>query len=62
MTRQTIRDLSSIAMPAIDLARLKKQTARLADPFDQPTLFLREHREILDFYVNHSLRSQGVAP
>jgi len=49
-------------MPAIDLARLKKQTARLADLFDQPSAFLREHREILDFYVNHSLRSQGVAP
>ena len=49
-------------MPAIDLARLKKQTAQLADLFDQPTVFLREHREILDFYVNHSLRSQGVAP
>jgi hypothetical protein len=49
-------------MPAIDLARLKKQTAPLADLFDQPTVFLREHREILDFYVNHSLRSQGVAP
>jgi hypothetical protein len=49
-------------MPAIDLARLKKQIARLADLFDQPTVFLREHREILDFYVNHSLRSQGVAP
>lgn len=49
-------------MPAIDLARLKKQTARLADLFDQPVLFLRAHREILDFYVNHSLRSQGVAP
>lgn len=49
-------------MPAIDLARLKKQTAQLADLFDQPILFLREHREILDFYVNHSLRSQGVAP
>ena len=49
-------------MPAIDLARLKKQTAQLADLFDQPTIFLREHREILDFYVNRSLRSQGVAP
>lgn len=49
-------------MPAIDLARLKKQTAQLADLFDQPPLFLREHREILDFYVNRSLRSQGVAP
>ena len=49
-------------MPAIDLARLKKQTTQLADLFDQPPTFLREHREILDFYVNRSLRSQGVAP
>jgi len=49
-------------MPAIDLARLKKQTARLADLFDQPADFLREHREILDYYVNRTLRSQGVAP
>jgi len=49
-------------MPAIDLARLKKQTAHLADLFDQPSDFLREHREILDHYVNRTLRSQGVAP
>ena len=49
-------------MPAIDLARLKKQTTHLADLFDQPTAFLHEHREILDYYVNRSLRSQGVAP
>ena len=49
-------------MPAIDLARLKKQTAQLADLFDQPNDFLREHREILDHYVNRTLRSQGVAP
>jgi hypothetical protein len=49
-------------MPAIDLARLKKQTTHLADLFDQPSIFLREHREILDYYVNRSLRSQGVAP
>jgi len=49
-------------MPAIDLARLKKQSAHLADLFDQPSDFLREHREILDYYVNRTLRSQGVAP
>jgi len=49
-------------MPAIDLARLKKQTAHLADLFNQPNDFLREHREILDHYVNRTLRSQGVAP
>ena len=49
-------------MPAIDLARLRKQTAHLADIFDQPVEFLREHREILDHYVNRTLRSQTVAP
>lgn len=49
-------------MPAIDLARLKKQTAHLADLFDEPTAFLRELREILEFYVNRSLRSLSVAP
>jgi 3-methyladenine DNA glycosylase AlkD len=49
-------------MPAIDIARLKKQTSHLADIFDQPSDFLREHREILEFYVNRTLRSQGVAP
>lgn len=49
-------------MPAIDLARLKKQTAQLSDIFDQPTTFLRELREILEFYVNRTLRSQSVAP
>jgi hypothetical protein len=49
-------------MPAIDLARLKKQTVHLADIFDEPPVFLRELREVLEFYVNRSLRSQGVAP
>lgn len=49
-------------MPAIDLARLKKQVTHLADIFDQPADFLREHREILDYYVNRTLRSQSVAP
>jgi hypothetical protein len=49
-------------MPAIDLARLKKQTAQLANLFDQPAAFLREVRGILEHYVNRSLRSQGVAP
>jgi hypothetical protein len=49
-------------MPAIDLARLKKQTAQLADIFSEPSAFLRELREILEFYVNRSLRSSGVAP
>jgi len=49
-------------MPAIDLARLKKQTAQLVDLFGQPAEFLRAHRDVLDFYVNRTLRSQSVAP
>src|SRR5512133_3765672 len=49
-------------MPAIDLARLKKQTAHLADIFGDPSAFLRELRDVLEFYVNRSLRSQSVAP
>src|SRR5512139_773848 len=49
-------------MPAIDLARLKKQTVQLADIFGQPADFLRAHHEVLEFYVNRSLRSQSVAP
>jgi hypothetical protein len=49
-------------MPAIDLARLKKQSAQLVDLFDQPADFLRELREVLDHYVNRTLRGQSVAP
>src|SRR5215208_5377651 len=49
-------------MPAIDLARLKKQTAQLADLFNQPVVFLRELREVLEFYINRTLRSLSVAP
>jgi hypothetical protein len=49
-------------MPAIDLARLKKQTAQLADVFGEPARFLRELQALLEFYVNRSLRSQSVAP
>jgi hypothetical protein len=50
-------------MPAIDLARLKKQVIRLADLFDQPQAFLHELHDVLDFYVNRTLRSRRpVAP
>jgi len=44
-------------MPAIDLARLKKQSAQLADLFDRPDDFVRALHEMLDYYVNRSLRS-----
>ena len=50
-------------MPAIDLARLKKQAAQLADLFDEPAAFIRELREVLESYVNRTLRTRdAVAP
>jgi hypothetical protein len=50
-------------MPAIDLARLRKQAARLADFFFLPNEFMKHLREILDFYVNYTLRTkENVAP
>lgn len=50
-------------MPAIDLARLRKQAARLADFFFLPDEFIKHLREMLDFYVNRTLRrSQAVPP
>ncbi|MBK9210121.1 MAG: alpha/beta fold hydrolase [Anaerolineales bacterium] len=50
-------------MPAIDLARLRKQANRLADFFFLPDEFLKHLREMLEFYVNHTLRTkENVAP
>ena len=50
-------------MPTIDLAKLKKQAAQLADLFDQPAAFICELNEMLNLYVNHSLRTRdAVAP
>ena len=50
-------------MPAINLATLNKQAARLADLFDQPAAFIRELREVLENYVNRTLRRRdAVAP
>lgn len=50
-------------MPAIDLARLRKQSNRLADFFFVPEDFLKHLREMLDFYVNYSLRTkENIAP
>ena len=48
-------------MPAIELARLKKQTAHLADLFDQPVVFVRALHETLEYYVNRSLREVDSA-
>ncbi|GAB4434243.1 MAG: hypothetical protein Kow002_21330 [Anaerolineales bacterium] len=50
-------------MPAIDLARLRKQANRLADFFFLPEEFVRHLREILEFYVNYTMRrKETVAP
>ena len=46
------------SMPAIDLARLRKQANLLADFFFLPEDFLKHLREILEFYVNRTLRAQ----
>ena len=50
-------------MPAIDLARLKKQVAQLTDLYNRPDEFVRALHGMLDFYVNRSLREvDSVAP
>ncbi len=51
------------SMPAIDLARLRKQANRLADFFFLPDEFMKHLREMLEFYVNYTLRTkENVAP
>jgi len=50
-------------MPAINLANLNKQAAQLVELFDEPAAFIRELREILETYVNRTLRTRdSVAP
>lgn len=50
-------------MPAIDLVRLRKQANRLGNYFFIPDDFIRQLREILEYYVNYSLRTkENVAP
>ncbi|MGA7194788.1 MAG: DNA alkylation repair protein [Anaerolineales bacterium] len=50
-------------MPAIDLSRLRKQASRLADFFFVPDEFIRHLREMLEFYVDHTVRKQpALAP
>ena len=50
-------------MPAINLAQLNKEAARLADLFDEPAAFIRALREMLEIYVNRTLRTRkAVAP
>ena len=50
-------------MPSINLAQLNKEAARLADLFDEPAAFIRALREMLESYVNRTLRTRdSVAP
>jgi hypothetical protein len=44
-------------MPAIQPARLKKQTYELAAKFQQPALFVRELHALLDLYTDHTHRA-----
>jgi hypothetical protein len=48
-------------MPAIDLARLKTQAARLSDQYADPAGFVRALTELLDYYTNRTIRSSQVA-
>src|SRR5512140_2460067 len=48
-------------MPAIDLSRMKKQAARLADCFVVPDEFIRHLHEMLDTYVNYTVRKPRAA-
>lgn len=43
-------------MPAIQLARLKHQTAKLVDLFDQPAEFVHELYQLLDLYSERTHR------
>jgi len=47
-------------MPAIQLARLKIQTAELVTHFDDPTSFVRRLHDLLDFYADRT-RKPGQA-
>src|SRR5512141_543678 len=50
-------------MPAIDLSRMRKQATRLAEFFFVPDEFIRHLHEMLDFYVNYTVRKpRAVAP
>src|SRR4030043_489754 len=43
-------------MPAISPAKLKLQTARLAEQYTQPGVFVRELHALLKIYADHSHR------
>jgi len=47
-------------MPAIDLTRLKNQSADLKTYFDQPDVFLQHLENVLEYYTNRTLRLNPV--
>jgi hypothetical protein len=47
-------------MPAINLARLKTQAARLSEKFGEPEAFMHELNELLDFYTNRTIRTAQI--
>ncbi len=50
-------------MPSIDLARLRKQAARLVDFFFAPDEFIRQLHALLNNYVNYTVRRrEAIAP
>lgn len=48
-------------MPAINLARLKTQAARLSEKFGEPEAFVRDLNGMLDFYTNRTIRATQIA-
>jgi hypothetical protein len=47
-------------MPAINLTRLRIQTAKLMDKFGYPEEFIRELHNFFDFYADRTLRKSAV--
>ena len=47
-------------MPAINLAQLKTQAARLSEKFTEPEAFIHDLNELLDFYTNRTIRSKQI--
>jgi hypothetical protein len=47
-------------MPAINLTRLRIQSAKLMEDYNNPDLFLRELHNFFEFYANRTIRSGAV--
>ncbi len=47
-------------MPAVELDKLKLQSANLAGKISRPDLFLPMYRELLNYYSNRTFRPQTV--